>query len=161
MTNAIEQKEILNAIAALSTEIKSDLKVVKENVQQLTVQQARIEGKIEAVEAKIVAVEDKLIAVEDKLEAKIEAVEDKLSAKIETVEAKVEAVEDKLTAQIETVQGKLEGTTLMFSSIEGRVTNVENRLTIQGTRFFTFLGILITGLLAMLGKLVFFPTNFQ
>jgi predicted nuclease with TOPRIM domain len=80
-------------------------------------------------------VEVNLIDVLNRLESKIDNINEKLT--------KVEIDVEKLKSQNE--------------QIVKRLDNVENRLNTMTIGFLSIVGILVTGLLGIIGKLTFFP----
>jgi archaellum component FlaC len=84
-------------------------------------------------------IEVNLIDVLNRLESKIDNISEKLT--------KVEIDVEKLKTQNE--------------QIVKRLDNVENRLNTMTIGFLSIVGILVTGLLGIIGKLTFFPQSMK
>ena len=69
----------------------------------------------------------------------------------EVIDIKIGQAEMK--AEVKGVKDEIKG-------LENRMTSLENRINTQGNWFVTILAILITGILTILGRVVFFGKNF-
>ena len=85
-------------LAQILSEMNQKLDKLSDNVIEIKINQAKIQGQIEAVDQKL---SGKIEAVDQKLSGKIEAVDQKLSGKIE-------AVDQKLSGQIKALDTKVE-----------------------------------------------------
>ncbi|MBF2055835.1 MAG: DUF4164 domain-containing protein [Cyanobacterium sp. T60_A2020_053] len=92
------------------------------------------------IEIGLIDVLNKLDSKIDKLDSKIDALEDKLDSKIDKLDSKIDGLEEKLDSKIE----KLE-------------TSINNRFNTLTLGFLGLVGVLVTGLLGIVTKIVFFP----
>ncbi|MGL6343754.1 MAG: hypothetical protein ACRC80_32000 [Waterburya sp.] len=116
-------------LGQLLGQINQKLEKISDDVSQLKVGQARLEGKIEAVDEKL---SGQIKAVDEKLSGQITAVDERLSGQIT-------AVDERLSGQIKAMDTKID-------QLEKRIGNQEfiNRGTFGGIVLLA-LGGIVTG----------------
>lgn len=104
-------KEILNKFDQKLDKLDSKLDKLSEDVTELKVGQARLEGQIEAVDEKL---SGQIKAVDEKLSGQIKAVDEKLSGQIKTLETQVNQLDKRVGNQEFTNRGILVGLVLVI-----------------------------------------------
>jgi len=94
-----------------------------------------------------------LEAVLTRIEGKIDSYQKDVSQKFDKIEerlTKLEIGQSEIKGDIKTLDSKLIET-------EKRINDLNGRLNITSNAFLGIVGILVTGILGILGKIVFFP----
>ncbi|MDB9422965.1 DUF4164 domain-containing protein [Microcystis aeruginosa CS-563/04] len=94
------------------------------------------------------------------LEAVLTRIEGKIDSYQKDVSQKFDKIEESLT-KLEIGQSELKGDIKALDSkvieTEKRINDLNGRLNITSNAFLGIVGILVTGILTILGKIVFFP----
>jgi len=94
------------------------------------------------------------------LEAVLTRIEGKIDSYQKDVSQKFDKIEERLT-KLEIGQSELKGDIKALDSkvieTEKRINDLNGRLNITSNAFLGIVGILVTGILDILGKIVFFP----
>ena len=94
------------------------------------------------------------------LEAVLTRIEGKIDSYQKDVSQKFDKIEERLT-KLEIGQSELKGDIKALDSkvieTEKRINDLNGRLNITSNAFLGIVGILVTGILTILGKIVFFP----
>jgi len=94
------------------------------------------------------------------LEAVLTRIEGKIDSYQKDVSQKFDKIEERLT-KLEIGQSELKGDIKALDSkvieTEKRINDLNGRLNITSNAFLGIVGILVTGILGILGKIVFFP----
>ena len=94
------------------------------------------------------------------LEAVLTRIEGKIDSYQKDVSQKFDKIEERLT-KLEIGQSELRGDIKALDSkvieTEKRINDLNGRLNITSNAFLGIVGILVTGILGILGKIVFFP----
>jgi predicted nucleic acid-binding Zn-ribbon protein len=94
------------------------------------------------------------------LEAVLTRIEGKIDSYQKDVSQKFDKIEERLT-RLEIGQSELKGDIKALDSkvieTEKRINDLNGRLNITSNAFLGIVGILVTGILTILGKIVFFP----
>jgi predicted nucleic acid-binding Zn-ribbon protein len=94
------------------------------------------------------------------LEAVLTRIEGKIDSYQKDVSQKFDKIEERLT-KLEIGQSELRGDIKALDSkvieTEKRINDLNGRLNITSNAFLGIVGILVTGILTILGKIVFFP----
>jgi uncharacterized phage infection (PIP) family protein YhgE len=83
-------------LGQLLGQINQKLEKISDDVSQLKVGQARLEGKIEAVDEKL---SGQLKAVDEKLSGQLKAVDERLSGQIKAMDTKIDQLEKRIGNQ--------------------------------------------------------------
>ena len=96
------------------------------------------------------------------LEAVLTRIEGKIDSYQKDVSQKFDKIEERLT-KLEIGQSELRGDIKALDSkvieTEKRINDLNGRLNITSNAFLGIVGILVTGILTILGKIVFFPNT--
>ena len=94
------------------------------------------------------------------LEAVLTRIEGKIDSYQKDVSQKFDKIEERLT-KLEIGQSELKGDIKALDSkvieTEKRINDLNGRLNVTSNAFLGIVGILVTGILTILGKIVFFP----
>ena len=94
------------------------------------------------------------------LEAVLTMIEGKIDSYQKDVSQKFDKIEERLT-KLEIGQSELRGDIKALDSkvieTEKRINDLNGRLNVTSNAFLGIVGILVTGILGILGKIVFFP----
>lgn len=94
------------------------------------------------------------------LEAVLTRIEGKIDSYQKDVSQKFDKIEERLT-RLEIGQSELKGDIKALDSkvieTEKRINDLNGRLNVTSNAFLGIVGILVTGILTILGKIVFFP----
>ena len=94
------------------------------------------------------------------LEAVLTRIEGKIDSYQKDVSQKFDKIEERLT-RLEIGQSELKGDIKALDSkvieTEKRINDLNGRLNVTSNAFLGIVGILVTGILGILGKIVFFP----
>ena len=94
------------------------------------------------------------------LEAVLTRIEGKIDSYQKDVSQKFDKIDERLT-KLEIVQSELRGDIKALDSkvieTEKRINDLNGRLNVTSNAFLGIVGILVTGILGILGKIVFFP----
>jgi uncharacterized membrane protein YgaE (UPF0421/DUF939 family) len=94
------------------------------------------------------------------LEAVLTRIEGKIDSYQKDVSQKFDKIEERLT-KLEIGQSELKGDIKALDSklieTDNRINDLNGRLNITSNAFLGIVGILVTGILTILGKIVFFP----
>jgi predicted nucleic acid-binding Zn-ribbon protein len=94
------------------------------------------------------------------LEAVLTRIEGKIDSYQKDVSQKFDKIEERLT-KLEIGQSELRGDIKALDSkvieTEKRINDLNGRLNVTSNAFLGIVGILVTGILGILGKIVFFP----
>ena len=94
------------------------------------------------------------------LEAVLTRIEGKIDSYQKDVSQKFDKIEERLT-KLEIGQSELKGDIKALDSkaieTEKRINDLNGRLNVTSNAFLGIVGILVTGILGILGKIVFFP----
>ncbi|MCA2623800.1 MAG: DUF4164 domain-containing protein [Microcystis sp. M20BS1] len=94
------------------------------------------------------------------LEAVLTRIEGKIDSYQKDVSQKFDKIEERLT-KLEIGQSELRGDIKALDSkvieTEKRINDLNGRLNVTSNAFLGIVGILVTGILTILGKIVFFP----
>ncbi len=91
-------------------------------------------------------IEVNLVDVLNRLERKIDHIQDDLTEVKIDVE-KLKTQNEQIVKRIDTIE----------TNLSKRLDNVENRLNTMNLGFLGLVGVLVTGLLTVIGKITFFP----
>ena len=96
------------------------------------------------------------------LEAVLTRIEGKIDSYQKDVSQKFDKIEERLT-KLEIGQSELRGDIKALDSkvieTEKRINDLNGRLNVTSNAFLGIVGILVTGILTILGKIVFFPNT--
>ena len=96
------------------------------------------------------------------LEAVLTRIEGKIDSYQKDVSQKFDKIEERLT-KLEIGQSELKGDIKALDSkvieTEKRINDLNGRLNVTSNAFLGIVGILVTGILTILGKIVFFPNT--
>ncbi len=103
---------------------------------------------------------DKKIELLDKnLDKKIDLLDKKLDIFMARTEERFNAVDQRFNAVDQRFNAVEQRFSSLESSLNKRIDSIEQRSVVQETRFWSFVGILVTALLGILARFAFFPNN--
>jgi uncharacterized phage infection (PIP) family protein YhgE len=126
MTNPIIETDL----GQLLGQINQKLEKISDDVSQLKVGQARLEGKIETVDERL---SGQIKAVDEKLSGQIKAVDEKLSGQIKAMDTKIDQLEKRVGNQEFINRGTFGGIVLL--ALGGIVTGAVKLLSLIKPEF--------------------------
>lgn len=106
-----------------------------------------METRLNSIESRCTGMETRLTSIETRLTS-IETDVGELKANVKSLDEKVRGIE----IQVATSIGKIDG-------LRERMDDLNSRLNGMTVGFLSIVGVLVTGILGIIGKVVFFPNN--
>ena len=119
----------------------------------------KIDRRFDSLEQRTDGLEQRIDGIEkriDKLETTIQLGFTEVKGEFKRIDERINGVEKRLDDTRVTLESKINDTRV---ALESQISVTNARLNAITIGFFGMAGILITGLLIVLGKVVFFPTN--
>lgn len=102
---------------------------------------------------------DLILALDRKIDNKIDALDRKIDTKIDALDKKIEVFQARTEERFNTIDEKFKTLDEKFKGINTRLGDFNTRLNTMTIGFLSIVGILVTGLVGIIGKVVFFPNQ--
>ena len=143
---ATDIEELRNLILALDTKIEKRFDQQEKRIDEL---ETTIKVGFTEVKGEIKRLDERINSVEQRFSERINSVEQRIDDTRSTLEKQINDTRSTLEREINNTR----------STLESQITITNARLNTITIGFFGIVGILVTGILTVLGKLVFFPNN--